>query len=97
MIIVSDAYKLSDEDLLPENEKKVIENFIGILKKIYEQDINQDDCTVLKYKEFVPLFTVLGTLAAAQLDISQDEYYMIVDYHIKQLDLMVKEEMDVEE
>lgn len=94
---MTDASKLNDQDLLPENEKKTIEGFINILQKIFQQDINQQDCTILTYKEFIPLFTVLGTLAAAQLNITQEEYYAIVDYHIQELDLIMKEEMSQNE
>lgn len=89
-----DVADLKDDEFIPDSLKKTTQTFIDILQKIFDRDINTPECTIARYKEFIPMFTVLGTLGAAQLRITQDEYYAIVDYYVKELNLIVGQEND---
>lgn len=88
---MTDVLELKDDDYFPESHKKTAQTFINMLQDLFDQQIKSKKCTVLEYKNFIPMFAVLGTLAAAQLNINQDEYYAIVDYYIKELDLVAGE------
>lgn len=88
---------LQDEDLLPENFKNTLQQFIDMLQKMFDNDINTEDCTILRVKNYIPMFTVFGTLAAAQLGITQEEYYVAVDYYIRELDLIAGENNETQE
>lgn len=95
---MTDVSNLKDNDILPETQKKVAQNLINMIQDLFNQEIKDNPtCTIFQYKNFIPMFTVMGTLAAAQLGINQDEYYMIVDYYIKELGLLAGDYNDDKE
>lgn len=89
-----DVADLKDDDYIPDSLRETTQQFINILQKIFDQDIANPKCTIATYKEFIPMFTVLGTLGAAQLRIDQEEYYAIVDYFIRELNLLAGQEAE---
>lgn len=79
------------EELLLNNIKQQFEMSLESLQKLYNEFIKKDSCKLKDALEFVPLFTVFGLINGAQLGISQDEYYLIVDYYLEKYDLIQKQ------
>lgn len=92
--------KLATEDNIQDDEdvKKLLLNTIkeqikmslDNMYNLYDEFIDDDECTLKTALEFVPLFTVNGLINGAQLGIRQDEYYMIVDYYLQKYDLIAR-------
>jgi hypothetical protein len=80
------------EELLLDNIKKQFKLSLENLKKLFDEFIDNDKCTLQQALEFVPLFTVYGLINGAQLGIAQDEYYLIVDYYLEKYNLFEKGE-----
>ena len=70
------------ENFLLQEIKKQFGMSITNLQSLYDDFINTDDCTLGVALQYIPLFTVYGLINAAQLGVSQEEYYTIVEYYI---------------
>lgn len=69
-------------DFLIEEIKRQFGMTLENLQTLYDETINTPECTLGIALKYVPLFTVFGLLNAAQLGVTQEEYYMIVDHYI---------------
>lgn len=78
------------ENLLLDTIKKQIKMSLDNMYNLFDEFIDDDECTLKTALEFVPLFTVNGLINGAQLGIRQDEYYMIVDYYLEKYDLIAR-------
>lgn len=76
------------EEVLTLEVKKRIERSLQDLWTLFEEYIDQEDCTIGKTLEYFPWFIVYGLMIGAQLGVSQDEAYMIVDYYLVKNDLI---------
>lgn len=79
------------QQLLLDNIKQQFKMSLDNLSKLFDEFIDQENCTLQQALEFVPLFTVYGLINGAQLGIAQDEYYLIVDYYLEKYNLFEKE------
>lgn len=76
----------SDEKLNPEI-KKQIGLSLEKLQKLYNEDINTEDCTTNRALLYIPLFVIEGLLLASMLGVTSDELLLITDYLIEELNL----------
>lgn len=76
------------ETLLLDIIKEQIKMSLDNLYKLYDEFIDNDECKLKTALELVPLFTVNGLMIGAQLGITQDEYYVIVDYYLERYNLI---------
>ena len=76
------------EETLTSGVKERIRRSLEDLWSLFDEYIDQEDCTVSKTLEFFPWFIVYGLMIGAQLGVSQDEAYMIVDYYLVRNDLI---------
>lgn len=75
-----------DEDpktILLKEIKSQFKMTLDNLQKLYDEFIDTETCTLGAALQYVPLFTVYGLTNAAQLGVSQEEYYLIVDYYLE--------------
>lgn len=75
-----------DEDpktILLKEIKNQFKMTLDNLQKLYDEFIDTETCTLGAALQYVPLFTVYGLTNAAQLGVSQEEYYLIVDYYLE--------------
>ena len=70
------------EEILVKNIQQQIDMSLSNLKTLFDDFVNKDDCTLSQALEFIPLLTVYGLINGAQLGVTQEEYYLIVDYYI---------------
>ena len=74
-----------DEDpkqILLKEIQKQFKMTLDNLQKLYDEFIDTENCTLGAALQYVPLFTVYGLTNAAQLGVTQEEYYLIVDYYL---------------
>lgn len=71
-------------DAIKEELRKSLEN----LWTLFDEYIDTENCTLGTALEFIPWFSVYGLWLGAQLGVAQDEYYAIVDYHLKKSNLI---------
>lgn len=76
------------ETLLINTIKEQIKMSLDNLGRLYEEFIDKDDCTLKTALEFIPLFSVNGLINGAQLGVTQEEYYMIVDHYLERYNLL---------
>lgn len=76
------------EETLTEGVKERIRRSLKDLQELFDTYIDQEDCTVTKALEYFPWFLVYGLMIGAQLGVSQDEAYLIVDYYLVKNDLI---------
>lgn len=84
-----------DEDpqtLLTSEIKKIIKMSLEHLVQLYGEFIEPDNCTLGAALQYIPILTVYGTSIAAQLGVTQEEYYTIVDYYLQKWDRYEKKE-----
>lgn len=70
------------EETLTTGVKKRIRKTLEDLWTLFDEYIDTDDCNVSTTLEYFPWFIVYGLMIGAQLGVSQDEAYMIVDYYL---------------
>ena len=80
------------EEILVKNIQQQIDMSLSNLKTLFDDFVNKDDCTLSQALEFIPLLTVYGLINGAQLGVTQEEYYLIVDYYLERYDLLAKGE-----
>lgn len=68
--------------------KKQFKKSLDNLTILYEDFIDQDGCNLAVALQYVPLFVVYGLWLGAQLGVSQEEFYGIVDHYLKKYDLL---------
>ena len=79
------------EDFLLQEIKKQFGISIKNLHSLYNDFIDTDECTLGVALQYIPLFTVYGLINAAQLGVTQEEYYKVVEYYItEKFDLVDK-------
>ena len=79
------------EDFLLQEIKKQFGMSIQNLQSLYNDFIDTDECTLGVALQYIPLFTVYGLINAAQLGVTQEEYYKVVEYYItEKFDLVDK-------
>lgn len=76
-----------NQDLLNPEIKKQIGLSLEKLQKLYDEDINIDDCTTNRALLYIPLFVIEGLLLASMLGVTSDELLAITDYLIEELNL----------
>ncbi len=76
-----------NQDLLNPEIKKQIGLSLEKLQKLYNEDINVDDCTTNRALLYIPLFVIEGLLLASMLGVTSDELLAITDYLIEELNL----------
>ena len=77
-------------ELLNDEIKKQIAASIYTLVNIFDEYINPEQAHIQNALEMIPLFAVFGMWIGAQLGVTQDEYYKIVDYYLERYDLLEK-------
>ena len=88
---VAKAINPDDEDIeevLLKNIKEQIRISLDNLNTLYKEFVDKDDCTLTTVLEFIPLMSVNALINAAQLGVSQEEYYLIVDYYLEKYELI---------
>lgn len=81
----------SDKDVetfLLDIVKNQIKMSLDNLYTLYDKFIDDEECSLKTALEFIPLFTVNGLINGAQLGVTQEEYYLIVDYYLQAYDLI---------
>lgn len=81
----------SDKDVetfLLDIVKNQIKMSLDNLYTLYDKFIDDEKCSLKTALEFIPLFTVNGLINGAQLGVTQEEYYLIVDYYLQAYDLI---------
>lgn len=78
-------------ELLKPGVKKHIEISLMILIQMYQEYIEPNNAHIQNALELIPLFGVFGMWIGAQLGVTQNEYYKIVDYYLERYDLLEKE------
>lgn len=82
--------KSEHQELLNEGIKKQTDICLSILVKLYSEYIKPENAHVQNALEFIPIFGVFGLWIGAQLGVSQNEYYKIVDYYLERFNLIEK-------
>lgn len=75
-------------EILNDGIKKHVDISLSILIKLYGEYIKPDGAHIQNALEFIPLLGVFGLWIGAQLGVSQEEYYKIVDYYLQRFDLV---------
>ena len=78
-------------ELLNEGIKKQIAASIYTLLNLFDEYIKPENAHIQNALELIPLFAVYGMWIGAQLGVTQEEYYKIVDYYLERYDLLEKE------
>ena len=68
--------------------KNQIKMSLDNLYKLYELYIQNDECNLATVLEYIPFFVVYGLWFGAQLGVSQEEFYAIVDQYLKNFNLL---------
>lgn len=76
------------EEVLLNTIKEQIRISLDNLNTLYDEFVNKEDCTLTTILEFIPLMSVNALINAAQLGVSQEEYYLIVDYYLEKYELI---------
>lgn len=84
----------TNQDPLNPEIKKQIGLSLEKLQKLYDEDINIDDCTTNRALLYVPLFVIEGLLLASMLGVTSDELLAITDYLIEELNLTTQKTED---
>ena len=80
-----DYSNIDVDDLLPDEINEQIQRSLTSLQKLYDEEIDNDDTTVQKALEYLPLFNIHGLLLSSMLGVTMEEYYMITEAYAKQL------------
>ena len=80
-----DYSNIDVDDLLPDEINEQIQRSLVSLQKLYDEEIDNDDTTVQKALEYLPLFNIHGLLLSSMLGVTMEEYYMITEAYAKQL------------
>lgn len=80
------------KQLLLKEIQKQFKMTLDNLQKLYDEFINKESCTLGAALQYVPLFTVYGLTNAAQLGVTQEEYYLIVDYYLEKWNMFEEEQ-----
>ena len=80
-----DYSNIDVDDLLPNEINEQIQKSLTSLQKLYDEEIDNDDTTVQKALEYLPLFNIHGLLLSSMLGVTMEEYYMITEAYAKQL------------
>lgn len=80
------------KELLLREIQKQFKMTLDNLQKLYDEFIDTENCTLGAALQYVPLFTVYGLTNAAQLGVSQEEYYLIVDYYLEKWNMFEQEQ-----
>lgn len=88
------AHEQNNQSTAEHNEKlnngikKQIDISLSILVKLYGEYIKPEEAHIQNALEYIPIFGVFGLWIGAQLGVSQQEYYKIVDYYLERFDLL---------
>lgn len=93
--IMTEENRQLDKDphtLLTNEIKGIIKLSLEHLNQLYDEFIEPENCTLGAALQYIPILTVYGTSIAAQLGVTQKEYYTIVDYYLEKWDRYEKED-----
>lgn len=87
--IAEDENQSSDEvyEKLMDSIKRQTEKSLTNLMTLYKEYINQEDCTISTFLEYVPWIAINGAWLASLVGVTLDEYYVIVDYFLNEYNL----------
>lgn len=80
-----DYSNIDVDELLPSEINEQIKRSLTSLQKLYDEEIDNEDTTVQKALEYLPLFNIHGLLLSSMLGVTMEEYYMITEAYAKQL------------
>jgi len=62
--------------------KKEVRRTLENLWTLYDEYLDTDECTIATLLEYIPWMIVYGLMLGAQVGVTQDEAYMMVDYYL---------------
>jgi len=92
--IAEDEDQTTDDvyEKLMESIKRQTRKSLTNLMTLYEEYIDQEECTIATFLEFVPWIAINGAWLASLVGVSLDEYYVVVDYFLNEYNLQKEEE-----